>query len=172
MEHRRVIAKRTPASNRAGSNAMDRPERRIAEGLVAVGSKLVRRIAEALVAVGSRLAAVTVRPVVVEVLEEEIGLATEACQAAEAHAIPAGSAAEVEAAPDPAVRVALPAWAAVGAGVAAAVAGVVVEAEEGNEGSFLSFATVAASNPFERGQGGAESFAGPLLSKSVSFDTN
>jgi hypothetical protein len=104
---------------------------------VAVGSRQGRRIAVALVAVGSRQAAVTVRPVVVEVLEEEIALATEACQAAEAHAVPAGSAVEVEAAPDPAVRVALPAWVAVGAGVAVAVAGVVVEGEEGNKASFL-----------------------------------
>jgi hypothetical protein len=136
VEHRPPIVKRARANSRGVSNAMDRPERRIEEGLVAVGSRQVRRIAVALVAVGSRLAAVTVRPVV-EVLEEEIALATEACQAAEAHAVPAGSAAEVEAAPDPAVRVALPAWVAVGAGVAVAVAGVVVEGEEGNKASFL-----------------------------------
>lgn len=82
------------------------------------------------------VAAVTVRPVE-EVPEEEIALAIEACQVAEAHAIPAGSAEEavVGAAPDPAVLVALPAWAAVVAGVGVAVAGV-VEGEEGNRHLF------------------------------------
>jgi hypothetical protein len=117
VEHRPPIVKRARANSRGVSNAMDRPERRIGEGLVAVGS---------------RLAAVTVRPVL-EVLEE-IALATEVYQAAEAHAVPAGSAAEVEAAPDPAVRVALLAWAAA-AGVVAEVAGVagVVGGGEGSE---------------------------------------
>ena len=82
---------------------------------------------------------------------EEIASATEACRVAEAHAVRVGSAEEpgatVGAAQNPAVRAALPAWAAVGAGVVAAVAEVVAGEEEGNKVSFHAFAERSLQRP-------------------------